>query len=68
MSNQTTKNMFQKRLFNFFGLHRLIPTQIHLNNSILNNVVKIMKSFILGSMKPEEKTYKVIFPLNCENF
>jgi len=54
----------KKNLINFFGLHRLIPTQKLLNYSIPNNKVKIMKNFNLQEMKVENKS-KAIF---CSQF
>lgn len=49
MSNWAAKNISKRRLINFFGLYRLIPTPKYLNHSILNNELsKSHESLVLG--------------------
>jgi len=64
MSNWHQKLFTKKVKIIFLELYKLIPTQKKLNHSILNNEVKVMKSFILQAMKVG-KTYKVVF---CSQF
>jgi len=56
MSNEVAKNIYilKKCQLFFSEFYRLIFIQKHLNHSIPTNEVKVMRSFILWSMKVEK--------------